>query len=1170
MEILLESTSNKLTVGFEDPDYLDKVYKVVKALYGLHQAPRAWYETLAIYLLENAFQRGKIDQTLFIKKQKDDILLKQDRIFISQDKYVAKILRKFGLTDGKSASTPIDTEKPLLKDPDREDVDVRTYRSMTGSLMYLTSSRPGIIFAVYARAHFQVTPKALHLHAVKRIFRYLKGKPHLGLLYPKDSPFNLVAYSDSDYAGASLDRKSTTGGCQFLGCRLIYWQCKKQTVFATSSTEAEKKVIITEATVQEALQLNDADSIGCLPNKEIFTELVRMGLVKNVDSSSKFYMYIRFLQLMILAQVGDISYHTTKYSSPALTQKVFANISRVGKGFSRVETPLFKGMLVPQQAADDIANVAVDDVNDVITKDATEPTLPSPTPQPPQELPSTSQILLWMIRRIHPNRGIIADLDADKDVTLEEVDTAKDVAVEKNIDVQGRPEESQAQVYHIDLEHADKVLKVVTDATTTITAAPSAAKRRKGVKRKEKEDNVVLRYQTLKRKPQTEAQARKNMIVYMKNMAGFKMDYFKAKKQKLEKEVEDLKKHLQIMPNDDDDVYIEATPLAIKMMNNVRLEVKEESKVSLELLSFGVDAAEDFKEYTLRDYNCWLKTYNCACIYGAFMSVDTIDILTNDKFPILDVWRKIISKDNDGEVGNKGFPHLISHLKRLHLSSDEHKCVFHEAISTYHGLYMAVKETLKVFNQWLCGKSMDLHAVSCAFHHPDGLVRFSKGSDDMSGYIVGISNPSNKECIPHGCRLTFSQALKTVLCKVVTQLDFVDAWVRLLLFPRCTLQVYRPKNRQERRSRNRKSLQQSSIVKSLAMWRKDDGITMLVKSILYGFALGSFGQGGGDFLEEGATGNTDIKQCLCKVVDGHSLAAVKVLSSSGVAPYCDDTINALEAKNLNKPPHPCLALHFLSLSLAWHILDALCGDGSATDIDLLKVITLVVNLWLAGRCPPILAEFVAMKGMGKEMSKYLSDFNLGSESGGGEAILHIVNRLLSEYRNDGSLAMLTMDFSNAFNLVDGSTLLYEVRVKCPFISLWVDFLYEQASRLNIGDTHICSATEVQQAWYLDNGTAIRDSEEVSKVLDIIKESGLAVSLIRTSSPLKPNKHCDWGDGGGEVNGGDKGGVMRDGGNGDVVGDEGRRQVAGIRLERRQKSKRWEVCVVEARAINEKP
>nr|GEY46241.1 putative ribonuclease H-like domain-containing protein [Tanacetum cinerariifolium] len=307
--------------GFEDPDYPDKVYKVVKALYRLHQAPRAWYETLANYLLKNGFQRGKLDQTLFMEKQKGDILLVQvyvdDLIFGStnkelckafeklmkdnQDKYVAEILRKFSLTDSKLASTPIDIEKPLLKDPDGEDVDVH-------------------------------------------IYRYLKGKLNLGLWYPKDSPFNLVAYSDSDYAGASLDRKSTTRGCQFLGCRLISWQCKKQTVVTTSSTEAEyvavasccaqvlwiqnqlldyghftavsytlmmfgltkdvfhlmllvsvkktndvvklqdlinkKKVVVTEDTIRQDLRLNDADGVECLPNEEIFAEIARMGYEK--------------------------------------------------------------------------------------------------------------------------------------------------------------------------------------------------------------------------------------------------------------------------------------------------------------------------------------------------------------------------------------------------------------------------------------------------------------------------------------------------------------------------------------------------------------------------------------------------------------------------------------------------------------------------------------------------------------------------------------------------------------------------------------------------------------------------------------------------------------------------------------------------------------------------
>ncbi|GJY45535.1 hypothetical protein Tco_0434598 [Tanacetum coccineum] len=133
----------------------------------------------------------------------------------------------------------METQNPLLKDKDGEEVDVHMYRSMISSLMYLTSSRPDIMFVVCACARYQVNPKVSHLHAVKRIFRYLKGQPKLGLWYPKDSPFDLVAYTNSDYAGASLDRKSTTGGCQFLGCRLISWQCKKQTVVANSTTEAE-------------------------------------------------------------------------------------------------------------------------------------------------------------------------------------------------------------------------------------------------------------------------------------------------------------------------------------------------------------------------------------------------------------------------------------------------------------------------------------------------------------------------------------------------------------------------------------------------------------------------------------------------------------------------------------------------------------------------------------------------------------------------------------------------------------------------------------------------------------------------------------------------------------------------------------------------------------------
>ncbi|GKB74265.1 putative ribonuclease H-like domain-containing protein [Tanacetum coccineum] len=216
-------------LGFEDPDFPNK--RSEKALYRIaFMITRAWYETLSTYLLDNRFQRGKIDKTLFIRRVKSDILLVQvyvdDIIFGSTKKslcieFEKMMHKKFQMSsmgelifflglDVKTASTPMETHKPLLKDADGEDVDEHLYRSMIGSLMYLTSSRPDIMFAVCACVRYQVNPKVSHLHAVKRIFRYLKGQPKLGLWYPKDSPFDLVAYTDSDYAGASLDRKSTT------------------------------------------------------------------------------------------------------------------------------------------------------------------------------------------------------------------------------------------------------------------------------------------------------------------------------------------------------------------------------------------------------------------------------------------------------------------------------------------------------------------------------------------------------------------------------------------------------------------------------------------------------------------------------------------------------------------------------------------------------------------------------------------------------------------------------------------------------------------------------------------------------------------------------------------------------------------------------------------------
>nr|GEU48623.1 ribonuclease H-like domain-containing protein [Tanacetum cinerariifolium] len=699
-------------------------------------------------------------------------------------------------TDGKSASTPIDTEKPLLKGPDGEDVDIHTYRSMIGSLIYLTSSRPDIMFAVCPCAHFQVTPKASHLHAVKMIFRYLKSKPHLGLWYPKDSPFDLVAYSDSDYADQTISGKDSSNPLMADNLPKVVWYSthnvalmkswlvQKQTalgqtiigkeisnsfmayVTAVSSKVSavwsdelvndvtrlqalvdKKKVVVTEATIRDALCLDDAEGVECLPNEEIFTDILQCmsakriswnefsssmasaviclslgrkfnfskyifdSLVRNVDSPTKFYMYPRFLQLMIRKQVCDLSTHTTKYTSPSLTQKVFANMRRVGKGFSGVEMLLFEGMLVAQKVGKGVADEVHDEgvpATVLLLKEMLvllmmkflllmknylfhllhhllhhhnhlKISLPLPKynqhhhnhlrvehleldkiaqaleitklKRRVKKLERRNKVKVLKLRRLQKvgtgqrietsndtviddvsNQGrMIADMDADADIVLEE---AKEAVADAKTDQDAKEDKSEpAEVQEVvDVVTTAKLItEVVTTASTTITAVevpvPAAtttaavstltaapSRRTKGVvirdpkestttttstiihteaKSKDKgkgilakEDHAVKRYQALKRKPQTKAQARKNMMIYLKNVAGFKMDYFKgigeqsralkrinetladkaAKRQKLDEEVEELKIHLHIMPNEEDDVYTEATSLARKVL----------------------------------------------------------------------------------------------------------------------------------------------------------------------------------------------------------------------------------------------------------------------------------------------------------------------------------------------------------------------------------------------------------------------------------------------------------------------------------------------------------------------------------------------------------------------------------------------------------------------------
>ncbi|GJS18751.1 putative ribonuclease H-like domain-containing protein [Tanacetum coccineum] len=226
--IVVRNKARLVAQGYTQDEGIDYDEMDVKSafLYGTIEE-EVWYETLSTYLLENGFRRGTIDKTLFIKKDKGDILLVQvyvdDIIFGSTKKslcaeFEQMMQKRFQISSMGELTFFLGLQhyhweayKALIKDEEVEEVC----------------------------GMFQVTPKSSHLHAGKRIFRYIKGQSKLGLWYPRDSPFDLEAFSDSDYAGASLDRKSTTGGCQFLGKRLISWQCKKQTIVANSTTEAE-------------------------------------------------------------------------------------------------------------------------------------------------------------------------------------------------------------------------------------------------------------------------------------------------------------------------------------------------------------------------------------------------------------------------------------------------------------------------------------------------------------------------------------------------------------------------------------------------------------------------------------------------------------------------------------------------------------------------------------------------------------------------------------------------------------------------------------------------------------------------------------------------------------------------------------------------------------------
>nr|GEX00340.1 retrovirus-related Pol polyprotein from transposon TNT 1-94 [Tanacetum cinerariifolium] len=623
--------------GFEDLDYPDKVYKVVKALYGLHQAPRAWYETLANYLLENDFQRGKIDQTLFIKRQKSDILLVQiyvdDIIFCSTNKDLCKAFEKLmkdkfqmslmgeltfflglQIDSGKAASTHIYTEKPLLKDPDGDDVVLSSMESLKRmlhvtnilSVGYLTT--PQMFWTTVAVKNVNnVTSEEIFAELARMGYE----KPSTKLTFYKaffSSRWKFLIHTLLQCM--SVKRTSWNEFSSSMSSDVICLSSGKG--FSGVETPLFEGMLVAQEVgegVADKVHGEDVNAAG------VVTERV----VSAADDDAGFPMDLLQTLMDTCTNLSRRVEHLEQ-DKVAYSLKITKLKSRVKK-LERMNKAYKLKRLKKVGSAQ-----RIDTSDDTVMDDVSK------------------------------QKGIIRNIDANEDVVLED---AKDVAadakddqdadIDKSADIQGRTAESQAEIYKIDLDHANKVLsmqeeesepiglqevvevvttakiitEVVTAASTTITAADvpiptattaAALTLTAGPSRRTKRvDNVVKRYQALKRKPQTEAQVRKNRMSYLKNVAGFKMDYFKgmtyddirpvfkkyfdsnvdclqktkeqmdeevsralkrlnesqeektAKKQKLDEEVEELKRHLQIVPNEEDDVYTEATPLALKV-----------------------------------------------------------------------------------------------------------------------------------------------------------------------------------------------------------------------------------------------------------------------------------------------------------------------------------------------------------------------------------------------------------------------------------------------------------------------------------------------------------------------------------------------------------------------------------------------------------------------------
>nr|GEZ97617.1 hypothetical protein [Tanacetum cinerariifolium] len=572
--------------------------------------------------------------------------------------------------------------------------------------------------------------------------------------------------------------------------------------------------------------------------------------------------------------------------------------------------------------------------------------------------------------------------------------------------------------------------------------------------------------------------------------------------------------------------------------------------------------------------------------------------------------------------------YFIDHLGTRHFKTDVLKASHKARVANDFSLFFALDQALHQAGIWLCGVCFCSHTFSKNCKHADGVVVLAPSFDEVTIYGIpvppkpglsvvdcttvgslraykAIVDGDNSQvpslgvesicfdidllsrvfskklrtvkCIPPRLRLGFAKLFCSVLNNVLGSPGDISVWVQLLILPCCVLSAFVPTNRAQRRSGERERCQLEHISRAILRWRDPIERLGLVSGRLADLTPSFSGVKKSDKHDE-----ANVIQCKRKLGDGHFTAAIKVLTSSGVAPSNPETLHELEAKHPHAPPlnlsssplgvdalcvHKDLVLNRIRNFpkgtscgqdglRAQHLMDILGGAASAVADDLLGTITEVVNLFLSGKCPSQLGEYiasapltllvkpgggirpivvgtawrrlvskVASSSIGISMNTYLQDFQFGvGVPGGCEAVLHSVNRLVESKGNEVGLSMLLVDFSNAFNLVDMSVLLEESRVQCPSISPWVEFCYARPARLYYGDSTLWSCQGVQQgnplgpllftlalhpliqtinqlckltlhAWYLDDGIIVGDTLMVAKALDIIKTKGPARGLF---------------------------------------------------------------------------